>query len=160
MHVALIRAEDKPQLLAPLFTAYSEMLYHVDDGMRACLANQNYDEELGHLPEKYAPPHGSIYVVQVDGKAVGMGALLHLEGEYGEIKRIFLCPQYRGKGLGDLLMERLISDAVSYGYRHLRLDTFPPMIPAIGLYEKLGFYRISRYNNNPLDRAIFFQKDL
>ena len=160
MQVELIRAQDQPQLLAPLFTAYAEMLYNVDEGMRACLANQDYDEELSHLPEKYSPPFGSIYVVTADGEVAGMGALLQLEPGCGELKRIFLYPQYRGHGIGDLLMAQLLSDAVSYGYRHIKLDTFPAMLPAIGLYRKLGFYEIPRYNTNPLERAMFFQKDL
>lgn len=160
MDATLIRAEDKPQLLAPLFTAYSEMLYNVDEGMRQCLANQDYDEELSHLVEKYSPPSGSIYVVMADGEVAGMGALLRLEPDCGELKRIFIYPQFRGRGIGDILMDRLLSDAVSYGYHHIKLDTFPAMIPAIGLYRKLGFYEIPKYNTNPLERAIFFQKDL
>ena len=160
MQAELIRAQDQPQLLSPLFAAYADMLYHVDEGMRACLANQNYDEELAHLPEKYSPPFGSIYVVMADGRVAGMGAVLQLEQDCGELKRIFLYPQFRGLGLGDILMEQLVSDAVSYGYRHIRLDTFPAMLPAIGLYRKFGFYEIPRYNDNPLAQALYFQKDL
>ena len=160
MQVELIRAETRPDLLSPLFRAYADMLYDVDDGMRQCLANQNYDEELSHLPEKYAAPYGSIYVILADGAVAGMGAILHLEQDYGELKRIFLYPQYRGQGISLVLMDQLIADARAFGYRHIRLDTFPAMIPACGLYRKLGFYPIPRYNDNPLDRALFFQKDL
>ncbi|MBQ0037722.1 MAG: GNAT family N-acetyltransferase [Clostridiales bacterium] len=160
MTVKFVSAIEQPELLRPLFDAYAAMLYQVDDGMRACLANQNYDEELSHLGQKYAPQQGSIYVVKYDGAVAGMGALTKLTEDCGEIKRIFLYPEFRGKGIGLALMERLVQDARQIGYRHLRLDTFPAMTAALGLYEKLGFYLIPRYNDNPLARAIFYQKDL
>lgn len=156
----LIPAQNRPELLRPLFASYAAMLYEVDDGMRACLANQSYDDELSYLPEKYAPPYGSIYVISCDGEIAGMGALTRLDEEYGEVKRIYLYPAFRGKGLSLPLMEQLLSDARSYGYRHVRLDTFPAMTAALGLYDKLGFYQIPRYNNNPLERALFYQIDL
>ena len=160
MPVEFVSAIHKPDLLRPLFDAYSAMLYQVDEGMRACLANQNYDEELSHLAQKYAPEMGGIYVILYDGEVAGMGALTRLAADCGELKRIFLYPEFRGKGLGLALMERLLQDAHRIGYRHLRLDTFPAMTAALGLYEKLGFYLIPRYNDNPLTRAIFYQKDL
>ena len=109
---------------------------------------------------KSTHPGAGIYVVLCDGTVAGMGALTALEPDYGEVKRIFLYPAFRGKGLSITLMEQLLSDARRYGYRHVRLDTFPAMLPAIGLYEKLGFYRIPRYNDNPLERAIYYQIDL
>ena len=156
----LIPAQNRPELLRPLFASYAAMLYEVDDGMRACLANQSYDDELAHLPEKYAPPFGSIYVISCDGEIAGMGALTRLDADYGEVKRIYLYPEFRGMGLSLKLMEQLLSDARNYGYRHVRLDTFPAMTAALGLYDKLGFYQIPRYNNNPLTRALFYQIDL
>lgn len=160
MDISFLPAQNDPSLLKPLFEAYAAMLYDVDDGMRACLANQNYDEELAHLSEKYAPPHGSIYVIFCNGETAGMGALTKLSTNCGELKRIFLYPKFRGKGISLLLMDRLLSDADTFGYKHIRLDTFPAMTAAIGLYEKLGFYPITRYNNNPLEKAIYYQKDL
>ena len=65
-----------------------------------------------------------------------------------------------GKGLGRQLAEAVIREARSRNYRHLRLDTLPHLREAITLYERLGFRRIERYNDNPIPGALFMELDL
>ena len=58
------------------------------------------------------------------------------------------------------LTERILEDAREIGYRAMVLDTLPFLDGAVRLYEKLGFYRIDGYNDNPMENAVYMQKDL
>src|ERR1700737_3200232 len=69
-------------------------------------------------------------------------------------------PRFRGTGLGRLLVEELVRDARSHGYRRMVLDTLPSMRPAQVLYSAMGFQPISAYYNNPLPGIIYMALDL
>ena len=68
--------------------------------------------------------------------------------------------KFRGMQIGRRLAEKIIREAREAGYRYMRLDTFLFMKSAIRLYEKLGFYYIGRYNDNPAAGAVFMELDL
>ena len=57
-------------------------------------------------------------------------------------------------------MDRLLEEARGIGYRYLRLDTFSYLRAALALYARYGFYRIPRYNDNPVPEAVFLQLEL
>jgi GNAT superfamily N-acetyltransferase len=63
----------------------------------------------------------------------------------GEIKRMYIRPRFRGKGIGRDLLERLINEALKFGYSKIRLDTGPFMKEAHGLYFSFGFRNIKPY---------------
>ncbi len=92
-----------------------------------------------------APPLGCFYLLEMPAGAglphqlAGMGGLRRLDAQRAEVKRIFVRPGFRGLGLGALLMQRLLDDARSFGYRQLCLDSGPFMPEAQALYERLGF---------------------
>ena len=90
---------------------------------------------------------------------VGCIALRKLEGRKGcgEIKRLYVRAEYRGKGLADLLLETLEEYAKAFGYEWLYLDTAADMKVAARFYEKKGFEVCERYNENP-QAAIFMRK--
>jgi GNAT superfamily N-acetyltransferase len=69
------------------------------------------------------PPNGIIYIIETDKNVVGMGALKELGEGIGEIKRMYIRPEYRGRGLGKKLLKKLIEKAKEFGYATLRLDT-------------------------------------
>jgi len=77
------------------------------------------------------------------------------------MKRLFVRPEYRNKGLGKILVEAIIEEARQIGYTHMRLDTLPGrMDRAIALYRATGFVEIPSYYENPVDSATFMELDL
>jgi ribosomal protein S18 acetylase RimI-like enzyme len=66
------------------------------------------------------------------------------------MKRLYVLPRFRGTGLGRLLVEELVHDARSHGYRRMVLDTLPSMRPAQAVYSAMGFQPIPAYYDNPL----------
>ncbi|MGH9948854.1 MAG: GNAT family N-acetyltransferase, partial [Pyrinomonadaceae bacterium] len=99
-----------------LFCEYEAWL-----GMDLCF--QGFEEELANLPGKYAPPDGRLYLAYVEDELAGCIALRKLEDGICEMKRLFLRENARGHGLGNQLIEKLIDDAKTTGYKKLRLDT-------------------------------------
>jgi GNAT superfamily N-acetyltransferase len=91
------------------------------------------------------PTQGILYMILVDGKIVGMGALKQLEVGVGEIKRMFIRPAYRGRGYGKALLEQLLGFAQIVGYTRIRLETADFSATAHYLYRSAGFTCIDEY---------------
>jgi len=73
------------------------------------------------------------------------------------LKRLYVHPHYRGRGIARRLAVRAISDARKIGYKRMRLDTLPSMCPARKLYRTLGFKPAPPYTRNPVAGALFFE---
>ena len=155
MKIEMISAVELPQRLSPLFEAYQQWLIQNEPELQIVLNGQGYGDELEHLQEKYAAPEGAIYILTADGEDIGCIALRKIDEKTCEVKRVFLQMAYRGKGLGRLMMERVIEDARRAGYREMVLDTLPIMKGACGLYDRMGFVPTEKYNDNPLPYAIY-----
>jgi len=137
-----------------LFREYESWL-----GMDLCF--QGFEQELADLPGKYAEPDGRLFLASEDGAALGCVALRKLENDVCEMKRLYLRPEARGRGLGNILIEKIIEAARSIGYQKLRLDTHPPkMGKAVSLYESHGFRPIPPYYNNPHEDVLFMELEL
>ena len=76
-------------------------------------------------------------------------AIRKLDAKICEMKRLFVYSSSQGKGLGEVLCEKIISIAREVGYCKMRLDTVSKLKSAIGLYKKIGFYEIEAYCPNP-----------
>jgi ribosomal protein S18 acetylase RimI-like enzyme len=154
--LAIIAASSAEQIAQAreLFLEYAASL-----GFSLCF--QNFDQELAGLPGSYSPPQGRLWLAEYDGQLAGCVALRQLEPGACEMKRLYLRPAFRGKGLGRVLTERLVAEARSIGFRQMRLDTVEPvMTDAVAMYRRLGFYEIPAYCKNPIAGALYMQLDL
>ena len=125
------------------------------------LSFQNFDKELAELPGDYAPPDGRLLLAEYDGQLAGCIALHNLEDGICEMKRLYLRPQFRGKGLGRALADHIIAEARQIGYRRMRLDTVEPVMKdAVAMYRRLGFREIAPYCMNPMAGALYMELEL
>jgi putative acetyltransferase len=137
-----------------LFLEYAQSL-----GFSLCF--QNFDQELAELPGSYAPPEGRLLLAEYDGQVAGCIALHKLEADICEMKRLYVRPQFRGKGLGRILIDRVIAEGRQMGYQRMRLDTVEPIMgDAVAMYRKIGFGEIPPYCNNPMPGALYMELDL
>ncbi|ATY61557.1 acetyltransferase [Cordyceps militaris] len=165
----LIRQAESPEDLAAVircFQAYTEWL---DED----LSHQNYASELAGLPGKYAPPTGSL-LLAVDsesGAALGCVALRPLElpanhekakpgHRCGEMKRLFVNPEARGRQVARKLLLELLRRARDQGYKEIFLDTLDRMEAAIKLYKSEGFLVAEAYNNSPYEGTVYLSREL
>jgi GNAT superfamily N-acetyltransferase len=100
-------------------------------------------------PQQMAPPGGSFVVICEDDVALAGGGLKRLDDATCEIKRMYVVPEARGRGLGKLLLEALEAEARRLGYAVARLDTGPEQPGAQGMYERAGYRAIENFNANP-----------
>ena len=158
--VSLIPAFDRRNELIPLYEEYAAMLLETDPVFARSLAQQNYDEEILHLEEKYGPPKGQIYLVFVDGELAGCVGMKPSDDSHAELKRLYVRPAFRGRNLGETLTRRIMDDARKAGYRYLRLDTMPGLKSALKLYRRLGFRETDPYYDCLVPGTIFMEIEL
>ncbi len=105
----------------------------------------SFDLELTTLPGEYGPPQGKLLLALVSGQPVGCAGLRPFPQEATcEMKRLYVRPGFRGRKLGEELVDRVLREARALGYQRLRLDTHPPsMRAAAEMYRKLGFQEVS-----------------
>ncbi len=108
--------------------------------------------DLDDFEHRYVENGGTFLATRDGGRIIGTGALRRLEDGVGEIKRLWLLPEYQGQGLGYKMMTRLLAVARENGYQKVRLETSPAYQPqAVAFYRRLGFYEIPRYGDDPDD---------
>lgn len=171
----IVEAHD-PQWLPAVAAIFAEYAASISSHC-ASLNQQRFDAELAGLPGLYAPPAGRLYLAidPAGGSALtpstaavaGCAALRPLPATdprigpgCAEVKRMYVRPQFRRRGLAQGLCERLIADAAAIGYRRLKLDTGDDFHAAIALYESLGFRRCERYNDDPQANTLWFEREL
>jgi GNAT superfamily N-acetyltransferase len=151
----LVPAQSHDDLLAArqLFMEYADWL-----GVDLCF--QGFQQELDGLPGDYAPPDGQLLLAVEDDQAVGCAAMRKLGDGICEMKRLYVRPGHRSKGLGRKLVEAIIQEARGTGYEKMRLDSLTSLKEAAGLYRSLGFTEIPPYRYNPLPDAVFMDLGL
>jgi GNAT superfamily N-acetyltransferase len=148
-----LQAESRAQIAEAreLFLEYAQSL-----GFSLCF--QSFDKELANLPGDYAPPEGRLLLAEYESQLAGCVALHPLEAGICEMKRLYLRPPFRGKGLGRALADRIISEARQIGYQRMRLDTVEPVMKdALAMYRKIGFREIAPYRSNPIAGALYME---
>ncbi len=136
-------------------------------------ALRNYMHEVGQVSgieniddqsivadlDDYRPPTGVFLLASTESLTIGCAGLRTLSPVVGEVKRMWIHPEWRGLGLGRTLLDDVESHALQLGLRRLMLDTNDFLTAAMRLYESAGYEAVSRYNDNP-DATSFYAKDL
>jgi putative acetyltransferase len=153
--IELIEAESTVELahIRTLFAEYGASLHF-------SLCFQRFEEELAGLPGAYARPEGCLLLALQEDEVAGCAALRKSAEGVAEMKRLFVRPTFRGKGLGRVLAEAILDEASKAGYRSIKLDTIDSMKEAIALYRDLGFETTSPYTYNPIPGAVFMERSL
>ena len=120
-----------------------------------------HESRHGYSVEKLIAENVAFFLIRYNDTPAGCGGIKLLGKEYGEIKRMYVRPQFRGLGLGKLMLNHLADYARGQGVGLLRLETGIYQREAIGLYERMGFQRIppfGAYREDPLSRC--YEKQL
>ncbi|MGO9560945.1 MAG: GNAT family N-acetyltransferase [Acidimicrobiales bacterium] len=118
---------------------------------------QDFEGELAELREIFAPPGGAAFLAYDDLAPVGCVGVRRWSDGVAELKRMYVRPQGRGRGLGRGLCVASISAARDLGYSSIRLDTVAELTVAGEIYTSLGFVLIPPYRENPLASARYYE---
>ena len=147
-------SEDDLDTARTLFREYAESL-------EFDLDFQDFEAEMQALPGPYAAPTGAILLAEADSDVAGVVAVKPLDEDgVCEMKRLYVRPGYRRRGIGQALAQAVIDVAEDLGYDIMRLDTVASMTAARSLYRSLGFERRDAYYHNPLPGAVYMEKSL
>ena len=124
------------------------------------LTFQDLHKEIGDPAAQYSPPDGAFFLARLGGLLVGCAALRRFDGDTGEMKRLYVRPTARGRGIGRRLTELVVDAASEAGYQHLVLDTLATMTAAQAVYRSLGFKEVPPYRYNPVPGAVYMRLDL
>ena len=160
MGLSLVPAYEYPREVAALFTEYTDTLIAGDPEFRKYLNKQNYEQEVKHLEVKYGQPYGRLYLAHWDGNIAGCIGLRKIDQHNCEMKRLYVRPEFQGKGIGRALAQKVIADAREIGYSSMLLDTLPFLQTAIDMYKSMGFYEIPSYNNSPMEGLVYLKLEL
>jgi ribosomal protein S18 acetylase RimI-like enzyme len=140
LHFALSDPEEPPawELLAAM---RAELIDAYDNASRL--------DNPPLLPDELRAPDGAYYVGFVGSAPVAGGGLRRLDDGRAEIKRMYVRPEFRSRGLAAKLLRRLEDAATVLGYVSVRLDTGPKQVTAQRLYRAAGYAEIAPYNDNP-----------
>ncbi len=141
-HLELVETPPESEVAAQLLARYYEELNARFPG------GFDVDRTVAAPSAELRPPSGSFLTVRLDGRAIGCGAVRKLDETTAEIKRMWIDPAVRGRGVGRRLLAALESAAARLGCRLVRLDTSSHLPEALGLYRSTGYSEILPYNDN------------
>jgi len=110
---------------------------------------KDFEEELVSLPGKYSKPEGNLLLAFYNDQPAGCVALKKIDEHTCEMKRMFVYPEFHGKGIGYALAKAIIDEAKKMGYSNMKLDTSIRQIEAQKLYQGFGFKNIEAYYELP-----------
>ncbi|HEY0603941.1 MAG TPA: GNAT family N-acetyltransferase [Herpetosiphonaceae bacterium] len=111
------------------------------------------ESQHGFSVERLLAEDVAFFLLRSNGIAASCGGIQMVDGEYAEVKRMYVRPRFRGAGFGKLMLDHLAGYARANNISLLRLETGIHQPEAIGLYERMGFYRIppfGPYTHDPL----------
>jgi len=157
-----------PALAPTDYTTASTLFHAYAAALNLDLTFQNFTNEIANLQRMYGPPTGLLLLAKSttttnrNEEAIGCVGVRALDPSLGicEMKRLYVGPEGRGKGIGKALAMRAMIEAKRLGYAKMRLDTLATMTAALALYGAIGFIEIEAYYHNPLDGVVYLEADL
>ena len=122
------------------------------------------EQDMAKL-EVFLPPYGRLFLAIEGARAAGIACMRRIRKDIGEIKRMYVRPEFRRRGIGRALLEALIAEAQEIGYTTVRLDSTRFMGAAHSLYRSVGFHEIEPYTGSEIppefqQNWIFMEKHL
>ena len=112
-------------------------------------------------PTEFETPDGAFVVGYEQGRPVACGGVARYDDATGEVRRMYVSPDERGRGLSRLVLAALEEEARALGYTAIRLETGNRQVEALGLYRSAGYEPIPRYGPYVDDeRSVCFEKRL
>ena len=133
--------------------AVRELITEYAASLGVDLSFQHIEEELATLETFYE----MILTAREAEGIAGCIALRRVNDDICEMKRLYIRPQFRGRGIGRQLVQAIIDAARARGYARMRLDTLPSMGDAMRLYESFGFVDIPPYRYNPVEGTRYME---
>jgi GNAT superfamily N-acetyltransferase len=127
---------------APLLAAFAEEIVSLYPGWHPGLGPTSAAED-------FVPPSGRFVIAYQDGRPVGCGGVKSLHDGSVEVKRLFVAPEARRRGVARLILRRLENAAREAGNAVIRLDTGEQQPGALELFRSSGYREIGDYNGNP-----------
>jgi carbonic anhydrase len=146
-----------------LLAEYMEWTKTVEGDAHDAPTFQGHREELANLPGPYTAPAGRLLLARVDGRLAGCVALKPHSAQVCELKRFYVRPEFRGRGVGEQLARHALSEARAVGYERIVLDSHISMKSAHAIYRALGFRLVDAPKDFP-ERfrpvVVFMEMDL
>ena len=139
---------------------FRELIHEYQSFLGVDLCFQKFETELADPFSKYSPPKGIVLLGYWDGEICACGALQDLGSGICELKRIYVRPAFRRRGIARSISEYLLKRAAEMGYQRARLDTLRRLVGAVDLYASLGFSEIEPYNFNPEADIVYMERSL
>ena len=134
-------------------------LRHYENWVGLDSSLQDFDQELIYLPDAYLKSAG-LFLAYHNGEVAGCVGLKKFSDTICELKRLYVSPPHRGKGVGRELVISVIEMAQNQGYKKILLDTLPNMRIALKIYREMGFEESPAYYQTPLEGTQFMTLDL
>jgi GNAT superfamily N-acetyltransferase len=119
---------------------YSELQERFEEGF-------DPDKSILASLAEFDPPHGSFLVMRMADEPVGCGGLTPLADGAAYLKRMWIAPQARGRGLARRLLSALEQKAAALGYRTVKLETHKALAEAQQLYRSSGYVEVAPFND-------------
>lgn len=122
------------------------------------LSFQNFDHEFASFNTVFNEPEGALLLAKVGDAYAGVLGIKKFDDTCCELKRMWIRPDYRNKGVARMLLKESLDVATVLGYKLIRLDTSTTlMASAIRMYLEAGFYEIAPYRYNPYPDVKFYE---
>ncbi len=146
------------------FNIAKELFIEYANSLGFSLCFQGFDKEIATIDQQYAMPNGVLFLLKDDdtGKNVGCVGLRKQAKGVAELKRMYIQPEFRGKGGGELMLKKIILfTRMMPFYQSIVLDTIPEtMGNAIALYRKMGFVEIPPYYKSEVKERICMKLEI